>query len=326
MAKKDKSKKKNKVTRADEAVGKVSDWAKDMESKAKSTLDDANSPGISKDDESIKESEKISISEANKVKLFADRANGSYEKARNSLFNIFNSSYYELPPEPYAEDLLVFTDDDTDEVVGLAVSPRKKDGTKNKFEYYDQPSKKALFARILVGMVLIMIMMILIVTQVYTWGMAASIILLAISSILLGLRQANFGFFGLPIKLPAWLTMTTFEDEEDDEDIEELEEEDLSGLKGNSGVQSNTEPIDGVKSPGIYLADWINYKGYTKKMFSQESGLEVSTVSKLINDNEDAWTDKDVLMRISETTSTTPDRWIEGLRDWYTAQEENDER
>lgn len=279
----------------------------------------ADPRAIKKSSENTDNLKRVKISEANKISKALNSADENYDKASNFLVGVFKKEHYPNPPEPDFEDILVFTDDDG-EVKGMSVLPKKKEGTNNGFIYFDTPRVKAIYARVILASILMMVLLLFISTKQYVPGIIGAIVLLSLISILLGMRQASLGIFGYPITLPAWMMMTTVDEYADE--IEDDIEYDDDGEEKEVTVHTRTKPIGDVLSPGIYLSQWLTHYNISKKVFAQKCGLELSTVTRLVNDEEKLWSDDDILAKISEVTNASSDRWKEALKDWKSAKEE----
>ena len=205
----------------------------------------------------------------------------------------------------------MFTDEDGS-VKGMSVTPNHIGG--NRFIYYDSPRAKAIFARTICFMIFMSILLISIEIQNHVPGMIGAISLLGMLSLLIGMRQTGFGIFGYPITLPAWMLMTPVDEYE--EEIEDRIEYDDQGQVKSVEVKSKSEEIDGVKSPGTYIAEWLTHFNISKKAFAQRCDLELSTVIRLINDDERIWKNTDVVAKVADATSTSVEKWMEGLEDW----------
>lgn len=294
-------------SRIDKGVENLSSRAVSSVKEAKKADDRAISKSVDSSD-SVK---KVKLSEANKLSQAMSKADERYKKASFAAFGVFSEKYYPDPPEPDFENIVVFKDEDED-IRGISVVPKRVGN--NRFVYFDSPKARALMARVILFLVIAFIFFVAVETRTHVPGMIGAMILVIIVSFLLGLRQSGLGLFNRPVTLPAWMLMTSV-DEYGDNIHEEIKRDDQGDVI-DVEISSKNEEIDGVKSPGMYLAHWMSHYNITRQEFAQRSDLEVYTVNRVINDDERVWTDPDIVQKISQVTSASAERWNETLRRW----------
>lgn len=255
-----------------------------------------------------------------------DRANSKYDESMSGFLGPYKAEYYEEPPEPPEENVLVVTDEngevvldeDGNPIVGKII-PQVK-GTWN-CEYFYQPWYKArLYRAIFVLFVFLLISVALFFSPIDKIATTILLALVAYLTINCIFRYYNLAIFGKPMPLIPFLSnlrivQEEVEEKEEYDSYEELVEDSQDSPKTVDEVENI---VNGYPSPATYLTRWMNAYGWTIEDLVEESGGEIDRyrANLLIEDDEKVWKDEETIFSLSKTTGSKPSDWRNALEGW----------
>lgn len=212
---------------------------------------------------------------------------------------------------------------------GTLIADPKVEG-KWSCKYYYPPGYKAhLFRSIFLLMLLIFMLITFLFTSTlyFEIGFTLSIIVALFVNVIF--RYYDLAVFGNPMPMIPGASMFfykffTNEYAPQEEDEEDEEDEEYEGYEGYIVENNTIDPVEDVKngnpSPATILTRWMNSEDvrWTSEDLIENSGgfIDSFTLKMLLKNNEDAWTDEEIVDNISIITGSNPIQWINAFNDW----------
>lgn len=200
-------------------------------------------------------------------------------------------------------------------------------------KYYYSPGYKAhLFRSIFLLMIIIFMLITFLVTTTLYFEVGFTLAIIIGLFINVIFRYYDLAIFNRPMPMVPGVSMffykfftNKYESQDDDENDEEYDDEEEYR---NYGVENNTiDPVENVKngnpSPATILTRWMNSKDiqWRAEDLIEKSGgvIDSFTLKMLLKDNEDAWTDEEIIDNISIITGSNPIQWTDAYNAWKNA-------
>lgn len=264
------------------------------------------------------------------TKSIIDEGANAFSYVMSQPFSVFFAESYPEPPTPPEENVYSVLDENNN-VVGTRVKPTMISPW--KCEYYYTPQRQARIARH-IGLASIAVV-ISIVTYFNNTDAAISAIptFVVFSIILINevFRKNGWAVWKYPMPEIPFLSQWKYEDFLRDigNNIREGQETDDDAQEEyNEYVENNyveyVTPVekyndDGKPSPATILTRWMNGTAHVDidDIIEQSQGsLDKFSMKMLLSDNEMAWTDEDIVDKISQVTGSHPQQWEQAWKEY----------
>ena len=196
-------------------------------------------------------------------------------------------------------------------------------------KYYYSPGYKAHLFRMIFILMLIMFML---VTFLFTSSLYFEVgfALFVISVLLVNVvfRYYDLAIYNRPMPMIPVVSIFFYKfftneyelQKDNDEDNIEDDDEYTGYIVHNNTI----DPVENVKngnpSPATILTRWMNsddVRWRAEDLIENSGGIiDTFTLKMLLKDNEDAWTDEDIVDNISIITGSNPMQWNDAYRKW----------
>jgi len=246
--------------------------------------------------------------------------------ARDELVNSFSVDYYErnhsfeIPPDESTKELIA---EDYRENI-YRYEPVVLD--KWKAEYFNSPRQMVrLQYHKYIAVFFAIMTFVMFVVFYRDFGPAAACILMLIAYGDFYCRYNNIALWHKPVPtIPVLSNLylvsdTPPEDEDDKENEEDNIDDDFIQETQRQYVTPVVNVNNGFSSPATILTEWMNTtEKCTKQELVDNSGglLDTNTVNLLLQDDANAWSNKETLDTISRLTYSSPKDWKQARRQW----------
>ena len=282
-------------------------------------------------EESLQDSsdKKIGTSDTDDRKKYKDifsklsTIDDSYTESVSEGFKPFRGENYEEHLEE-PEDFQILEDGT------LVPEPSVQDTWSCKY-YYSPGYKAHLFRTIFILMLIMFMLLTFLFTSSLYFEIGFALLFIAVLLVNVVFRYYDLAIYNRHMPMIPVVSMFFYkfftneyepqkDDEEDGDDIGE-EDDDYDGYV----VHNNTiDPVENIKngnpSPATILTRWMNSEDVRWKAedLIENSGgiIDAFTLKMLLKDNEDAWTDEDIVDNISIITGSNPMQWNNAYQKW----------
>lgn len=248
----------------------------------------------------------------------AKKADAWYENNFGNVMGIFSSRNYPYPdiPEERINNIIEHPDGTMEPI---DVTPEiKKPWVCN---YYYTPHYRARLA-ISIFVLMAMIFAVVMATTInYTWHTTAALVLLSLLLINVSFRYLGLAIYKFPMPKIPWVSdFRIYRQPEDELDDDETYEEVLEQNLDTTPVVTPVERYNGeYPSPATLLTRWMNGVARMSEtdLIDQSGGaLDSFRVRLLMKDDEDAWSDTEIVDVVSKITGSRPQQWYDAWSLW----------